>query len=391
MNSTFLNFLTLLLFKHRNRHLAITLIATLLVMLLSSVLFISNAISYDMKSVLKEQSDFTLQQFYGGRQVDMPLSWQYEIEALEGVSQVTPRVYGTYYTAPSQEHFLIVGIDFFDAQSNMFLQRITEKLNLKTFLSHESMYVSPAIKEFFKTHYYDDYYEFRLRDGTIKKVAITDTFSNQSNLMSNDMIIMPIDLAREILGMDSDTITDITFNVPNEAEWSNVKTKLHLMHYDIRVLTRDDVTTAYQNLFNYKGGIFLVLFLMTTITFMLILYQRYFMVYSSEKKEIGIMRAVGWSINDILKLKFFETLILILFSYTLGIVLAYGYVFVLDAPLLQNIFLGSANVHHHVTFTPTLSTGVLTSLFLLFGVPFMAAVLIPVWRVAIIEPKEAMK
>jgi ABC-type lipoprotein release transport system permease subunit len=391
MNSTFLNFLTLLLFKHRNRHMAVVIIATLILMLLSSVLFLSHAITHDIKTVLKEQSDFTLQRFYGGKVVDMPQEWQYELQEIQGVSEVTPRVYGNYYVAPGQEHFLIVGIDFFDAQSNHFLKQLTQQLDLKTFLSRESMYVSPAIQSFFKKHYYDEYYEFRLRDGTIKKVAIADTFSNQSNLISNDMIIMPIDVARDILGMKSDEITDLTFNVPNEAEWSNIKTKLHLLHYDIRVLTRDDVITAYQNLFNYKGGIFLVLFLITTVTFMLILYQRYFMVYSSEKKEIGIMRAVGWSINDILKLKFFETLILIVFSYTLGIVSAYIYVFILDAPLLQNIFLGSANLQHHVTFTPVVTMGTLTSLFLLFGVPFMAAVLIPVWRVAIIEPKEAMK
>ncbi|MEA2110958.1 MAG: FtsX-like permease family protein [Campylobacterota bacterium] len=391
MNSTFLNFLTLLLFKHRNRHLAILIIATLLLALLSSVLFISSSINSDIKTVLKEQSDFTLQRFYGGKQVDMPQSWQYDIEEIAGVDKVTPRVYGTYYIAPGQEHFLIVGVDFFDAQSSNFLKTITDNLNLKEFLQKDSMYISNGIKKFLKERYYEEYFEFRLRDGSIKKVAIADTFSNQSNIISNDMIIMPIDLAREILGVNQEYLTDLSFNVPNEAEWDNIKTKLHLMHFDIRVLTRNDISTAYQNLFNYKGGIFLVLFLITTITFMLILYQRYFMVYSSEKKEIGIMRAVGWSINDILKLKFFETLILILFSYALGILIAYIYVFILNAPLLQNIFLGSANLSNSVTFAPAINMGVLSSLFLLFAVPFMAAVLIPVWRVAIIEPKEAMK
>jgi ABC-type antimicrobial peptide transport system permease subunit len=124
---------------------------------------------------------------------------------------------------------------------------------------------------------------------------------------------------------------------------------------------------------------------------MLILYQRYFMVYSSEKKEIGIMRAVGWSIGDILKLKFFETLIIIIFSFVLGTVSAYVYVYIFDAPMLQNIFLGSGNLKNSVTFAPAVDMGILSSLFLLFATPFMAAVLIPVWRVAIIEPKEAMR
>jgi ABC-type lipoprotein release transport system permease subunit len=383
--------LTLLLFKHRNRHIAVTFIATLLLALLSSVLFISASISNDLDAVLKEQSDFVVQKFYGGKRVDMPLSWQYEIEAIPGVSKVTPRVYGTYYVAPQQEHFLIVGVDFFDAQSNEFLKQITDKLDLKSFFSKESMYISKNIASFFKTHYYSDYYEFRLPEGSMKKVAVADTFSNQSNILSNDMIIMPIDLAREILGMSEDHISDLSFNVPNEAEWENIKTKLYLMHYDIRVITKEEIAKAYENLFNYKGGIFLVLFLVSITTFMLILYQRYFMVYSSEKKEIGIMRAVGWSIGDILKLKFFETLIIIIFSFVLGTVSAYVYVYIFDAPMLQNIFLGSGNLKNSVTFAPAVDMGILSSLFLLFATPFMAAVLIPVWRVAIIEPKEAMR
>ena len=390
MNSTFIHFLLLLLVKHRSRHLATVLIATLLLALLGSVLFISRSISHDMMTTLQQQSDFVLQRLHAGERTDMPQSWQYDVEEIAGVSEVTPRVYGTYYVAPQQKHFLIVGVDFFDNQSSAALKEIMETLNLKTFLSHDSMYLSEGIRNYFKAHYYDDYYEFRLSNGRMKKVFIAGTFTPQSNILSNDMIIMPIDLAREILNMEPSSLSDLSFNVPNMAEWDTVKTKLYLMHYDVRVITKEEIYSAYTRLFNYKGGFFLVLFLITLITFMLILYQRYSMVYSSEKKEIGIMRAVGWSIHDILALKFLETLLLILISYVAGICIAYIYVYIFHAPLLQQIFLGSENLTNAVTFAPSIDAGVLSTLFLCFSVPFMAAVLIPVWRLSIIEPKEAM-
>ena len=134
----------------------------------------------------------------------------------------------------------------------------------------------------------------------------------------------------------------------------------------------------------------MILYLVTLVTFMLILYQRYSMVYSTERKEIGILRAIGWSIKDILKLKFFENLIIVVMSFALGVIVAYLYVFILDAPLLKQIFLGDANIAHSIHFVPVVKFGLLGSIFLFYAVPFLAAVLIPAWKVAVTPPKEAM-
>jgi ABC-type antimicrobial peptide transport system permease subunit len=114
------------------------------------------------------------------------------------------------------------------------------------------------------------------------------------------------------------------------------------------------------------------------------------MVYSSERRQIGLLRALGWSISDVLKLKFYETVIVIVISFVLGVVAAYGFVFILGAPLLREIFLGGANLSNTVQLVPVLDFGVLSTIFLIYAVPFVAAVLIPVWRIAVTDPKEAM-
>ena len=69
---------------------------------------------------------------------------------------------------------------------------------------------------------------------------------------------------------------------------------------------------------------------------------------------------------------------------------AYGFVFILGAPLLREIFLGGANLSNTVQLVPVLDFGVLSTIFLIYAVPFVAAVLIPVWRIAVTDPKEAM-
>ena len=70
--------------------------------------------------------------------------------------------------------------------------------------------------------------------------------------------------------------------------------------------------------------------------------------------------------------------------------IAYMYVFLLGAPLLKEVFLGGQNLHNTPSFVPVLDFSVLSSIFLLYAVPFIAAELIPVWKISVTNPKEAM-
>ena len=391
MNSNaFLHFMTLLLFKQKGKHIGAVLISVIIIFLLSSVLFISSSLQKTLLTTLESQSDFTVSRVQAGKAINTPVDWLDEIEQINGISKVAPRVYGRYFFAPREESFLIVGVDFFDEQSAKELQALVKDLDLKSFLSTDSMLVGSGVKAFLSAHYYKEAFSFKTPKGSFKKVKIHETLPSQSNLLANDMIIMPLELAREIFGMAENEVTDITFNVPNDAEWDNIIAKLHLLFYDVRVVEKREVQKAYENLYNYKGGLFLILYLVAMVTFMLILYQRYSMVYSTERKEIGILRAVGWSIKDVLKLKFYETAVVVLVSFVLGVVLAYLYVFVWGAPLLSQIFLGGANLPNTVTFVPVMEFGLLGSIFLFYAIPFLAAVLIPAWKIAVTPPKEAM-
>jgi ABC-type lipoprotein release transport system permease subunit len=391
MNSNaFLHFLTLLLFKQKGKHIGAVFISVIIIFLLSSVLFISSSLQHTLLNTLEDQSDFTVNRVQAGKNINTPVEWADKILEINGISKVATRVYGRYFFAPREDSFLVVGIDFFDEQNSKELQQLLKNVNLKNFLSTDSMLVGKGVEAFLNKHYYKEYFSFKTPKGNFKKVKIAETLPSQTNLISNDMIIMSIDLAREIFGLEEDEVTDITFNVPNNAEWDNIIAKLHLLFYDVRVVEKREIKKAYENLYNYKGGLFLILYLVAMVTFMLILYQRYSMVYSTERKEIGILRAIGWSIKDILKLKFYETVVVVLVSFVLGVVLAYIYVFILNAPILSQIFLGDANLPNHVEFTPHLEFGLLGSIFLFYAIPFLAAVIIPAWKVAVTSPKEAM-
>jgi len=390
-NSAFLYFLTLMLFRQKSKHIGAIMISVIIIFLLSAVLFISSSLQYSLLATLEGQADFSVSRVQAGRPVNTPVEWVERILEINGVSHVTPRIYGRYFFTPREKSFLVVGIDFFDEQNSKAMEKLIEEIDLKRFLSAESMLVGEGVKRFLEAHYFKNDFTFKTPKGTFKKVKIYKVLPEQTNLIANDMIVMPLELAREVFGMRDDEVTDITFNVPNDAEWNNIITKLHLMFYDVRVIEKREIKKAYENLYNYKGGLFLILYLVSIVTFMLVLYQRYSMVYSTERKEIGILRATGWSIKDILRLKFYENLIIVIVSFTVGVVLAYFYVFVFDAPLLSQIFLGGANLSNRVSFIPAPEFGILGSVFLFYAVPFLAAVLIPAWKIAVTSPREAMQ
>jgi len=390
MSRVFLNFLFLSIYKDRKSHIALFLISIILIFILATTLFTSTSLKHTLFNQLDNQADFVVQKIRGGNRVDAPLSWQDKLTEIYGVSKVTPRVYGRYYFEDKKEYALIFGIDFLDEQANKELASIIKETKLDNFLESNNMIVSKSIKEYLSSHFYNDNYNFLTPSGKFIKVNIYKTLTKDSSLYSNNIIIMPIDLAKSILGVEEDFVSDFTLNVANDDEQDNIYSKISSLYYDISVTTKKDVKKAYENLYNYKGGFFLLLFILTLATFLLLLYYRYSIMFYTQKRAIGIYRAIGWSIKDIIKLKFLESSLIAIFSFIIGATLAYIYTFIFNAPIIKDIFLGSSNLPNSVNLEAVIDFSTLGVIFILFVLPFIAATIVPVWKIATTNPKEAM-
>jgi putative ABC transport system permease protein len=390
-NSVFFNFLFLLLSKHKSKHIAIFIISILIVFLISSVLFISNSLKKEVFSTLDNQSDFIIQKTNNGKIFDTPISWVEDFSSINGVKNVQQRVYGHYYFMPENIYFTIVGVDLFEENTNKNINDLLKTLNISDFLKNDSMIIGNGIKKIFDKYHYFDSYDFKLLPKQSLNVKIFKDLPQEANLVANDLIIMDINLAKKILNINEENSTDIVLNVPNDLEKQNIKEQLILKHSNIRILQKESLKKEYENMFNYKGGIFLVLFIVVIFTFILILYQRYSMISSSDKKEIGILKAVGWSIKDIIKLKIIENFIVGFMAFIIGVIIAYIFVFILNAPILKNIFIGFSNVQNDFILSANIEFTTIVTLFLFFIIPFLSAVLIPVWKIAVIDANESMK
>ncbi|MCG3665608.1 ABC transporter permease [Aliarcobacter butzleri] len=390
-NSVFFNFIFLLLVKHKSKHFAIFLISIFIVFLTSSILFIKNSLQKEISDALENQSDFIIQKTVANKIKDIDTSLIDEFYEINGVSKVTQRVYGQYYFMPENVYFTIIGIDFFEETTNQDLKELLNFLNISKFLEKDSMIIGNGVKKVLDKYAYFDSYDFKLENENSKNIKIFKDLPKEANLIANDLIIMDINIAKKILDIKPDFATDIVLDVPNPLERQNVKEQILLKESNIRILQKDELKKEYENMFNYKGGIFLILFIVVIFTFILVLYQRYSMISSNDKREIGILKAVGWSIKDIIKLKIIENFIVAFMAFIIGVIFAYIFVFILQAPVLKNIFIGFSNIKNDFILNQNIKISNLITLFLFFMVPFLSAVLIPVWKIAVIDATKSMK
>jgi putative ABC transport system permease protein len=389
--SAFVNFLFVLIYRHRSKHVAIYLLGTLLVAFVSAVMITSNTLKTELLASLEAQPDMVIQKLHGGRVVPIPVAWAEEFSQIPGVSIALPRVYGTYFHRPDAEHFRIIGVDLFDVSTNDALAEVIDRIDAKSFLAKPQMIVGSGVKQFLDGHYYLDHYDFMLSDHTRQRVTVFDILADEAALFTNDVILLPQPLARQIVGLDPLMATDIALRIPNPLERETIYTKLIWEHVDIRIIQKEQLEKSYEQLFSIKHGFFLMVLLLSLSAFVLLLYQRYTLIHHAERKEIGILRAVGWSIQAVIWLKLLENSIIIFAAFLSGFILGYLFVALFNAPFLIDLFLGNENLVVQITLHPMVDLGLFFSLFLLFMVPFIAAILLPVWRIAITDPLEAMR
>lgn len=394
--NTFLNFslieyALLSITKRGSKNSFIFFILIFLIFLLSSVLMISDAIKYELQTTVSHLPEMTLQRLQAGKQVNIPVERIDELLSIEGVQTAIPRVWGYYYFKPAGINFSIVGIDAYEQQYKESLEKIVDEHNITALEKSQSMLIGSGVQKILRENYYQDFFNFITTDGKWQKVFIQGVFHSDLSLEANDIILLPKNLAHIIFGMPETEVTDIVLKIDNPKEISTIITKINDLYPDLRTITKDDIRISYQNIFDYKSGFFLMLFMVSAFTFFIIIYDKASGLSSEEKKEVGVLKAIGWSIDDILKERFYESFLLSFFAFIFGITLSIGYVFLFDAPLLRDVFIGYSQLKPSFHLPFYLNFSLFVILFFLSVPVYIAAVLIPSWKAATLDADEVMR
>jgi lipoprotein-releasing system permease protein len=78
-------------------------------------------------------------------------------------------------------------------------------------------------------------------------------------------------------------------------------------------------------------------------------------------------------------------------AFLAGFVLAYGHVFFFSAPLIEAVLKGWSTLYPRVALTPSIDGLQIATLAMLTVLPYLAAIVVPVWRSASADPDAVMR
>jgi len=370
--------------RYKYKNIFILTVMSLLIALLASTLFISNAMKSEYNAILDTYPDIIITNQKAMRDSTIDENIVDSVLNIKGVSSVVARIWGEYEFIQGEKKFILIGRDEFEAYAN-------PTLNAMGTIAPDSMFVSVGVYKAFQNAYYREYFNFIKADGTLKKIAIQKGSIGLTIQEKESLIVMSKENLREIFNYKEDEATDLGVSVANENEVAFIAGKIKILLPNMRVEVKDDLRVKYENIYNFRSGFFLSIFIITFFTFFIIIYDRVSGLNSEQKHEIGILKAIGWRVGDVLNAKLYEGVIISLFSYIFGILMAFIYVYFLDAPLLKKIFLNNYDLMSDFSINFSVDYETLALLFLLSVPIYIAATIIPSWRVATLEADEVMR
>jgi len=370
-NRSILDFTLSSLLRRKGKNLSLLAVYTLMVFMLGSVMFLTQAMKREAALILKGAPEMVVQRLLGGRYDPIPVDYVDKIKAIRGVTSAAPRLWGYYYDpAIGANYTLMVPRNGAPAP---------EKIIIGSGISRSRMV------------YRGDILSFRGSDGIARNFAVEGEISPESELVSSDLILIAEADFRGLFSFPATQATDVVVTVRNQKELLTIARKVAELLPDTRPIIRDEMVRTYDSVFDWRGGMVVVLLMMALLAFVIFAWEKASGLSADEKREIGVLKGIGWETSDVIAVKAYEGLLVSFFSFTIGILTAYGHVFFFSAFLFVPALKGWSVLYPNFRITPFIDPYQVAVLFFLTVVPYTVATIVPSWRAAIIDPDSVMR
>jgi ABC-type lipoprotein release transport system permease subunit len=236
-----------------------------------------------------------------------------------------------------------------------------------------------------------DYLSLRGAGGSAFTLRVAGLLPAGAELVSTDLVLLNEADFRAFFGLPPGVYTDLALEVRNPREVRKLAEKLAALLPDTRPILREEVLRTYDALFQWRQGIVLVLLAGSLLAFVIFAWDRASGLSAEERREIGILKAIGWETTDVLRMKFWEGALISLAAFLLGYLAAYVHVFVADATLFAPVLKGWAVLYPRFRLIPYVDGLQVATLFFFTVFPYTVATLIPIWRAATTDPDAVMR
>jgi cell division protein FtsX len=367
----FLDFTLSSLLRRKWKNISLTVVYTIIVFLITSVLFFANAIRREADALLEGAPEMIIQKVIAGRHDLIPIGYAEKVKSIRGVRKVKGRLWGYYFHQASGSNYTLMATGAFPIKDD------------ETIIGDGVLRTWGTIREnrlFFKAY-----------DGEPLTLKVVDSFSADTDLVSSDLILVTEPAFRRIFGIPADFFTDLVAGIRNLNESPTIAEKVVELLPDTRPVLREEIRRTYTSLFDWRSGYIIVLLSGAVLAFLIFAWDKATGLTAREKAEIGILKALGWDTSDILLLKFWEGLVICLTAFLGGVIAAYAHVFMASAPLFEHALKGWAILYPSFRPNPALDAFQLAVVFALTVLPYVLITIVPAWRASTIDPDAVMR
>lgn len=359
------------LLRRRGKNLALLGVYALVVFVLGSVMLLSHALRHEAATILSEGPEIIVQRMRAGRHDTIEAARLDQLKELRGVAAAEGRLWGYYFDPGLKANYtLMVPPERNVAPGSAIIGSAVA----------EARRMDPGMSLFFLSE-----------RGKLHRFKVESVLSSDSELVAADLILVSEPDFRSFFGFGPDEYTDLGVRVRNPREIGTVSAKITRAMPDVRVVARDDLLRTYQAVFDWREGMVLVLVAGAVMAFAIFAWDKASGLTAEERREIGILKAVGWETGDVIRLKLWEGLLVSLIAFLFGYALAWLHVFHLDAALFAPALKGWAVLYPRFRLEPVVDGLQIASLFFFTVFPYTLATVVPIWRAATIDPDAAMR
>ncbi len=357
--------------RRKARNLGLFLAYVLLVFLLASVVLFGDGMRREARLLLEEAPELVVQRLTAGRHDLMTAQWLQRIAGLRGVTAVEGRLWGYHHDAAVGANLTLqVPRQAAPAAGRVHLGATLARLRG----------LSPG-----------DVLSLRDHAGRPYAFVVEALLDSRSELVSADLVLLGEADFRAFFGIAEGLYTDVALRVANPLETRTLAEKVLARLPAARVISREEMRRTYDAVFNWRQGLPLMVLSVLLAAFALLAWDKASGLSAEERREIGILKALGWDSGDVLAMKLWEGALLSLLAFLLGYTLAWLHVFYAGAPLFEPVLKGWSVLYPRFALAPEVEIGRIVSLALLTVLPYVAATLVPVWRAATLDPDAVMR
>jgi ABC-type lipoprotein release transport system permease subunit len=357
--------------RYRARSLCLLAVYTLVVFLLASVMLFAQALKQEAAAILRHSPEVLVQRLSAGRHAFATGADLATVGNVRGVSGAKGRLWGYFFDPVAAANYtLMVPSESPPAPGHVVIGDGVARVR-GLVAGNPLALRSPVGK---------------LHSFTVERV-LTDA----SSLVSADLILIGEDDYRSFFDLPVGVYTDLAFSVTNPQEVRTVATKIAARLPGSRVILREELLRTYESLFNWREGLLLSVASMSLFAFVILAWTKAAGLSANERREIGILKAIGWDTADVLQMKLWEGLLISGVAFLAGYVAAHIHVFHFGASLIAPVLKGWATLYPQFALTPSVDGLQLLSLAVLAILPYTLATLVPSWRAATTDPDTAMR